>query len=159
MMYRSPEPPNFRSFAAAARAGNPRSAIAFNPGVVNRVLSLTPYEDYIAGEVSDPNLWSTRRNSEGRMDGAQIQFLSYLGSTWGQGAPRFQTDQAIAFSQKIAEVGGAVTWDTPAQRNGTFAPEFLAQLKAIGVAIRATPMKPDTVPNAPNSPPPSRPGT
>lgn len=142
-MYRSAEAPNFSSFAAAARAGNPQSVVAFNPGVVNRVLSITPEEDYIAGEVSDPNLWNTtRRNTNGRVDGAQIHFLSYLGSTWGQGAVRFQTDQAIAFSRRIAEVGGVVTWDTPAQRNGTFAPEFLAQLKAIGTAIRETPVKP-----------------
>jgi hypothetical protein len=142
-MYRSAEPPNFASFAAAARAGNPQSAVAFNPGVVNRVLSITPEEDYIAGEVSDPNLWSTRRQFNGLVDGARIHFLSYLGATWGQGTARFQTEQAIVFSRNIAEVGGAVTWDTPAQRNGTFAPEFLAQLKAISAAIRATPVKED----------------
>jgi hypothetical protein len=35
-MYRNPEPPNFESFAAAARAGNPDSVVAFNPGVYNR---------------------------------------------------------------------------------------------------------------------------
>jgi len=51
-MYRSSEPPNFASFAAAARAGNPDSLVAFNPGVVPRILSLTPHEDYTAGEKS-----------------------------------------------------------------------------------------------------------
>jgi len=142
-MYRSAEPPNFQSFAAAARAGNPHSAVAFNPGQVNRALSLTPYEDYIAGEIGDPHLWSTRRNFDGLIDGAQIHFLSHLGTTWGQGTPRFSTEEALGFSRKVAEVGGVVTWDTPAQRNGTFAPEYLAQLKAIGEAIRATPLKQD----------------
>lgn len=137
-MYRAEEPPNFRSFAAAVRAGNPRAAIAFNPGVVNRTLSLTPHEDYIAGEVSDPNLWNARRHTDGRIDGAQLHFLSYLGATWGQGAPRFSTEQAIAFSRRSAETGSAVTWDTPVQRNGTFAPEYVAQLKAIAGAVRAT---------------------
>jgi hypothetical protein len=148
-MYRSVEPPNFNSFAGAARAGNPRAAVAFNPGVVNRALSVTPHEDYIAGEISDPTLWSTRRNFDGFIDGAQIHFLSYLGATWGQGTPRFATEQAIEFSRKVAEIGGVVTWDTPAQRNGTFAPEFLSQLKAVGAAIRATPIKPDTPLGAP----------
>jgi hypothetical protein len=147
-MYRSPEPPNFRSFAEAARAGNPRSVVAFNPGVVNRTLSLTPYEDYIAGEISDPTLWSTRRNTVGYIDGAQIHSLSYLGTTWGQGVPRFSIDQAIGYSRMVAEIGGVVTWDTPAQRNGTFAPEFLAQLKAVGEAIRSTPIKADEAPDA-----------
>jgi hypothetical protein len=148
IMYRREKAPDFRTFAAAARAGNPRAAVAFNPGVVNRALTLTPYEDYVAGEISDPTLWSVRRNADGRIDGAQIHFLSYLGATWGQGAPRFTADQAVAFSRQVAEVGGAVTWDTPAQRNGTFAPEFIAQLKAINAAIRATSLAAE-VPNAP----------
>lgn len=145
-MYRSEVPPNFRSFAEAARAGNRRSVVAFNPGQVNRALSLTPYEDYIAGEVEDPNLWSTRRNFEGVIDGAQIHFLSHLGATWGRGAARFSTEQAVAFSRRIAEVGGVVTWDTPAQGNGTFSPEFLGQLKAIGEGIRGTAVKADESP-------------
>ncbi len=140
-MYRTEEPPNFKTFAAAPRAGNAQSAVAFNPGVVNRTLSLTPHEDYIAGEISDPTRWSANRNFDGRIDGAQLHFLSYLGETWGRGAPRFNDDQACAFSRKVAEVGSAVTWDTPTRKNGTFAPEFLAQLKAIGAAIRATPAK------------------
>ena len=39
-MYRSAQAPNFESFAAAARAGNRASAIAFNPGVVTRLISI-----------------------------------------------------------------------------------------------------------------------
>ncbi len=142
IMYRTDDAPNFASFAAAARAGNPQSVVAFNPGVVNRTLSLTPHEDYIAGEISDPTLWNARRNADGIIDGAQLHFLSYLGTTWGQGTPRFTTEQVVGFTKKVAESGSAVTWDTPIQRNGTFAPEFLAQLKLIGETIAATPLKP-----------------
>jgi len=148
-MYRGVKPPNFRSFADAARAGNSRAAVAFNPGQVNRTLSLTPYEDYIAGEIGDPNLWSARRNFDGLIDGAQIHFMSHLGTTWGRGTPRFTTEQAIGFSRKVAEIGGVVTWDTPAQHDGSFAPEYLAQLKAIGEAIRAATVQPDAAPDAP----------
>jgi hypothetical protein len=46
-MYRCPDALNFASFAAAARAGNPNGVVAFNPGVYNRLRSLTPYEDYL----------------------------------------------------------------------------------------------------------------
>jgi len=147
-MYRSVAPPNFRSFAGAARAGNQRAVVAFNPGQVNRTISLTPYEDYIAGEIEDPTLWSARRNFEGVIDGAQIHFLSHLGAQWGQGAARFTTEQAVDFSRKVAQIGGVVTWDTPAGRDGTFAPEFLAQLKAIREAIRTTPVQRDSLPDA-----------
>lgn len=136
-MYRADDAPNFSSFAAAARAGNADSAIAFNPGVVYRTLSITPHEDYLAGEIDKPELWTPKRNADGKADGAQIHVLSYLGATWGQGTPRFTTEAAIAFAKKVAEAGGVLTWDTPIQKGGTFALEFVAQLNAIGKAMAA----------------------
>jgi len=137
-MYRTAEAPNFESFAAAARAGNPASALAFCPGQVNRTMSLTPVEDYIAGEVDKPELWSPKRHANGKIDGAQIHVLTYLGERWGQGTLRFTTDSMVAFSRKVAAEGGVITWDTPVQKNGTFAPAFLAQLKAAGEAFAAS---------------------
>jgi hypothetical protein len=151
-MYRTDEEPNFKSFAAASRAGNPKSAVAFNPGVVNRTLSITPHEDYIASEVSDPKLWNARRNFDGRIDGAQLFFLSYLGETWGRGAPRFTDEQAVALTKPVAAAGSAITWDTPTEKNGTFRPEYLAQLKAISEAIKATPMTTTETAAVPNRP-------
>ena len=136
-MYRADEPPNFASFAAATRAGNADAAVAFNPGVVYRTISITPHEDYIAGEIDKPDLWTPKRNVDGMIDGAQVHVLSYLGATWGQGAPRFTAEQAVAFSQKVADAGGVITWDTPIQKGGTLAPEFVAQLKLIGAAMAA----------------------
>ena len=135
-MYRGKEPPNFESFAAAARAGNPQSAVAFNPGVVYRTMSMTPEEDYTAGEVDLPERWMPRRNFDGLADGAQIQMLSYLGEKWGTGdSPRFKTDDAIVYTKKVIDTGGAVTWDVPIQRDGTIAQPFLDQLKGIGQAL------------------------
>ena len=136
-MYRTDDAPNFSSFAAAARAGNADSAVAFNPGVVYRTLSITPHEDYLAGEIDKPELWTPKRHADGKADGAQIHVLSYLGATWGQGAPRFAAADAIVFAKKVAEAGGVITWDTPIQKGGTFAPDFVAQLKAIGEAMLA----------------------
>jgi len=135
-MYRSPEPPNFASFAAAARAGNPHSVVAFNPGVVDRIISVTPYEDYSAGEMNDLERLMIRRAIGHKVDGAQIHVLSFLGQRWGMGAPRFSTDQAVRWSRDIQQKGGVITWDTPIQKNGLFAPEFLEQLKAIGLALK-----------------------
>lgn len=134
-MYRSPEAPNFASFAAAARAGNPDVAIAFNPGVVYRMISITPYEDFTAGEIDKPELATIRRAADGRIDGTQIQMLSYLGQTWGMGAPRFTAEQVIGYTRKIREAGGAVTWDVPVELNGTISEAFLEQLTALGKAM------------------------
>jgi hypothetical protein len=134
-MYRTDEAPNFTSFAAAARAGNSDSAIAFNPGVVPRILSVTPHEDYTAGEINDPNRVEIRRAVDGRIDGTQVHILSYLGRTWGMGMPRFSMEQVVKWSQAIRKQGGAITWDVPIQPNGRIAPPFLDQLTAVGKAL------------------------
>ena len=69
------------------------------------------------------------------MDGTQIQMLSYLGQTWGMGAPRFTAEQAIGYTRKVREAGGAVTWDTPVELNGAISQPFLDQLSALGQAL------------------------
>ena len=134
-MYRSSEPPNFATFASAARAGNPDAVLAFNPGVVYRMLSMTPYEDFTAGEIDKPELATIRRAEAGKVDGAQIHMLSFLGQTWGMGAPRFTTGEVITHTKRIIEAGGAVTWDVPVELNGTISQPFLDQLTALGKAI------------------------
>ncbi len=131
-MYRFADPPNFASFAAAARAGNPDSVVAFNPGVVDRVLSVTPHEDYSAGEINDPDRLMIRRAMDGEVDGVRIHALTFLGRTWGMGEPRFQAAQVAEWTRKVNEAGGAITWDTPVQKNGLISQPLLDQLKAIG---------------------------
>lgn len=134
-MYRLAEAPNFASFAAAARAGNPDAAVAFNPGVIYRMLSLTPYEDFTAGEIDKPELVTIRRAADGKIDGTQVHMLSYLGTTWGMGEPRFTAEQVIGYTRKVREAGGAVTWDVPIGLNGTISQPFLDQLAALGKAL------------------------
>jgi hypothetical protein len=135
-MYRAKSAPNFESFAAAARAGNSRNAVAFNLGVIPRLISVTPDEDYTAGEINDPATVQIRRTADGKLDGKQIQVLSYLGSTWGRGEPRFTNDLAIQYSQTIRKTGGAITWDVPTQLDGRIPESFVVQLRAIGSALK-----------------------
>jgi len=134
-MYRTEAVPNFASFAASARAGNPDSIVAFNPGVVPRILSVTPHEDYTAGEINDPNRVEIRRAVDGKIDGVQVHILSYLGEKWGMGSPRFSTEQVVKWSQAIRKQGGAITWDVPIQPNGLIAQPFIDQLTAVGKAL------------------------
>jgi alpha-L-fucosidase len=138
-MYRTPEAPNFESFAAAARAGNPNAAVAFNPGVVYRNLSMTPHEDYIAGEMNDPALATIKRATDGKVDGCQAHMLSYLGKTWGTGEPRFTADQVVQFTRNVVRDGAAVTWDVPIQKDGTIAAAYLEQMTAVGKAMAEGP--------------------
>ena len=131
-MYRYPEPPNFESLAAALKAGNPDSIIAFNPGVRTPVISMTEYEDYTAGEVSRalptcPGRW---------VDGAQYQILSYLGESWCKGdAPRFPDELVIGYTRHLNEHEGVVTWDVPIKPSGLIPGPFAAQLRALGEGL------------------------
>ena len=134
-MYRSVTPPNFTSFAAAARAGNPDSSVAFNPGVIYRIISSSPEDDFTAGEIDKPELATVRRAEGGLVDGAQVHMLSFLGERWGSGAPRFATDQVVAFTRKIRDFGGSVTWDVPVELDGTISQPFMDQLAALGKAF------------------------
>lgn len=126
-MYRHPDPPNFETFAAALKAGNPESIVAFNPGVKTPVISLTEYEDYTTGEISDlfpvcPERW---------VDGAQYHILSYLGESWGSGVPRFPVEFVIGYTRHVQAKGGVVTWDVPIQKEGLIPEPFLEQLRAL----------------------------
>ena len=133
-MYRHPDSPNFASFAAAARAGNPESLVAFNPGVLDPIITLTPEEDYTAGEINDPGKVVCRGRWVGK---AQFQMLSFLGPSWCQKPPRFNADQVAAFTHSITDKEGAVTWDVPPTGvNGLIPDDFLAQLKAIGESAK-----------------------
>ncbi|MGQ9610020.1 MAG: alpha-L-fucosidase [bacterium] len=126
-MYRHPEPPNFDSFAKALKAGNPNSIIAFNPGVVVPVISLTECEDYTAGEISDafpvcPGRW---------VNGAQYHILSYLGEYWGRGEPRFPNEFVLGYTKHVNSKGGVVTWDVPISENGLIPQMFIDQLMVL----------------------------
>jgi hypothetical protein len=131
-MNRHPDAPNFRSFAAAAKAGNPDSLVAFNPGVLVPIISLTEHEDYTAGEISGafpvcPGRW---------VGGAQYHILSYLGSNWCRGdEPRFPDEFVIGYTKHVNEKGGVVTWDMPITAEGVLPQPFVRQLTALGEAL------------------------
>ena len=135
-MYRTDDSPNFATFAAAARAGNSRSVVAFNPGVYTRILSVTPYEDYTAGETVFPERVAIYRAVDGKVDGTQVHVLSYLGSRWGAGEPRMSAEEVVKCTQDIRKHGGVITWDVPVQSGGLISQQFLDQLSAIGKALR-----------------------
>lgn len=129
-MYRCAESPNFASFAAAARSGNPDSIVAFNPGI--EIKRMTPYEDYTAGETNDP----ISMKCNGRwVDGAQWHMLSFLGKSWYFGQPRFTNQQVIDISRKVIDCDGVVTWDVPITADGRIPKPFFNQLKALGKAL------------------------
>lgn len=139
VMYRQPEAPNFQSFAAALKAGNPDSLVAFNPGVKVPVISHTEFEDYAAGEISDafpaPTMYGRPRLGR-YVDGAQYHILTYLGEGWGQGLPRFADEFVIGYTKLINAHEGVITWDTATTREGLIVEPNLRQFAALGKALR-----------------------
>lgn len=133
-MYRHPDEPNFRSFAAALKAGNPESIVAFNPGLIVPVISMTEYEDYTAGEIADafpvcPGRW---------VNGAQYHILSYLGETWGnKGQPRFSDEFVIGYVKDVCAKGGVVTWDVHIDGTGAIPDHYLKQITRLHKALRS----------------------
>lgn len=141
-MYRHPNAPNFRSFAEAMKAGNPRSIVAFNPGVKVPVICHSEFEDFTAGELSGDlpvGGWGMSDNPafcnfgpiKRWINGAQYHVLNFLGPFWCQSPPRFPTELVVAYTRYVNEHGGVVTWDVPIDEKGTIPPPFLDQLRAV----------------------------
>jgi hypothetical protein len=131
-MYRHEDEPNFRSFASALKAGNPDAIVAFNSGVVREVRPTSAYDDYTAGEMND--LWTASgyHPMARWVDGAQFQLLSFLGSGWRTGAPRYPDDLVRAYTHYIHSLGGAMTWDVPVDEAGRIPEPFVRQLQHLG---------------------------
>ena len=109
-LYNFSDEPNFSSFAAAVRAGNPDSLIAWNPGVVYPPEVISSEEDYTSGETNEPD----QTQCLGRWVGqAQFHVLSYLGETWGDPNIRFSATELAQVTRNITDHGGVVTWDAP----------------------------------------------
>ncbi len=141
-MYRHADPPNFRSFAEALKAGNPQALVAFNPGVGIPVISQTEYEDYTCGELDDLLAHNNNRPFGRFVDGAQFHILSYLGEWWGGGQPRFPDSLAVSYTDYVTSHDGVVTWDIPVRGDGDIPEDYLRQLKKIGAKCRETAASP-----------------
>ena len=129
--YPEAEEPNFKTLAAALRAGNPDAIVAFNPGVLTPVIHYTRHEDYTAGEISAalpecPGPWVKNDGHK-----ARYHVLSYLGETWCKGDPRFPNELVAGYTKHVISRGGIVTWDVPIQKNGLIPEPFVDQLKAL----------------------------
>jgi len=149
-MYRFRDPPNFVSFAAALRAGNPGAIVAFNPGVRVPVIVHTSLEDYTAGEVNLRQLPKAVAACEGRFltrKGAKVQFqiLTFLGKSWCRGdRPQWPDEKVIPLVRELTSKGGAITFDVPITKAGVIPEPFIKQLKAIGRGLPAAQKRSET---------------
>ncbi len=123
-------------YAAAAKHGNPRSIVTFNPGV--KMIHYTEAEDYTAGELNDPfdivpeSRW---------LDGSQWHALTFVGSTWGRRDVREPTERWVAWARAVVANQGVLTLDMGPNMDphggpiGAFAEPQVDQVKAIRAAL------------------------
>lgn len=143
--YQHPDEPNYRSFAAALKAGNPDAIVAFNNGLRTPLYSMTEYEDYTPGEIErDMTVSPGHLPDFSRLapypefiNGARLHVLTIMGEWWGKGPVRFPDELTIGYTKFINRRGGVVSWDVPLTIKGHIEPEFLPQLTALGRAIAA----------------------
>lgn len=136
-MYLPDDEPNFHSLAAALRAGRADACLAFNSGTALHYKRISVEEDYIAGETAEclpiGGFYGTGFTPlPEKIDGAQLHFLNFLGTLWGQGLPRLPDILAASYTRYIRDRGGAITWDVPITADGKLHAAFLRQLEAIG---------------------------
>lgn len=139
LRYPENEEPNFKTFSAALRAGNPDAIVAFNPGVMTPVIHYTDHEDYTAGEISDalPECKGPFvQGTSGHKD--RYHVLSYLGEYWCRKEPRFPDELVSGYTAHVTSKGGVVTWDVPIRKNGLIPQAFIEQLEAIGASVGKT---------------------
>jgi hypothetical protein len=125
-----------RLYAAAAKRGNPRALVTFNPGV--RVIHYTEAEDYTAGELNEP--FDTVPASRW-LGGSQWHALTYLGSSWSARNTRHPDERWAKWVEEVVAREGVVTldmgpnWDPREGPIGALAEEQVRQVRAIRAAL------------------------
>ncbi len=129
------QPCNWNTWAAAARAGNPDSLLAFNPGtnIAHAFSRLTDQQDYTAGEQNE--LGATPQSNPAPA-GLQWQILSYLGTQWGKAdGPRKSDEWMIEYVRQVNGQGGVVTLDVHCAADGRICEPHLRQLSTVREAL------------------------
>lgn len=148
--YRWPE------WCAAARAGNPDAALAFNDGsfCVGNTAPLTPLQDYLSGEteVLKDGMIRLGREDDAPMYLPKTRFAPGTACQWHalvpidcfwahqqpgpMEPPRYSDEDLFAFVKRCRAVGGAVTLNVGIYQEGHLGTQTLAQLDRLASALK-----------------------
>lgn len=130
------QPYNWNTWAAACRAGNPNSILAFNRGVGKDIsfIRQCAAQDYTAGE--ENTFVPTPFENPAPAD-IQWHILSYLGTWWSKAdGPKYNDKYMIDYVKKVKEQGGIVSIDVNVQGNEKIFEPHFQQLLAIGKSLK-----------------------
>jgi len=141
------KPAMYQAYTDAFKSGNPDALIAYNTGPVGWSREpkkpATHCEDYLAGEVnwrlpvSGVRPWDQKQYYMGPdISGDQLHFLTFLGSFWGLGEPRFPDELVIGWTKHSNNHGGTISWDIPLTYSGIIPENHFRQLQVLQRATR-----------------------
>ncbi len=123
----------------AVKKHNPEAILTFNGAIFPYFYRYYAEEEYTSGEQNDLSIVPESRF----YNGAQTHILLPLGAesrgigaTWGGGGLNFTVEELCDYTEKVIAAGGVVTYDCKLNRDGTFDPEQLEALKAIGRRVK-----------------------
>lgn len=125
-----------KPYADAVRKGNPDALVAMNNGVKPYYEKYYSKEDFVCGEFNDFFVIPRTRF----IDGAQAFLLAPLGvstngkewGAWGKGGCKRDAAYMADFVSLVNRAGGVVAIDVKVHNDGSFEPDQLEVLKAIG---------------------------
>ncbi len=119
--------------AAALKAGNPESIVAFNPGVEEKVNAYSKHDDYTCGEQNRFFDMPASRFIEGE----QWHIASFLGASWGQAGCRYSKRELAEYVFDVSRRGGVVSIDVLLYRDGSLDRSQLEVLKAVREQLKS----------------------
>jgi hypothetical protein len=141
------KPAMYRAYTDAFKSGNPDALITYNTGPVGWSREpkkpATSCEDYLAGEVnwrlpvSGVRPWDQKEYYMGPdISGDQLHFLTFLGTFWGLGEPRFPAELVVGWTKHTNNHGGTISWDIPLTYSGIIPENHFRQLQVLQKATR-----------------------
>lgn len=132
----------YQAYTDAYKAGNKDALLAYNTGPIGMTRDLkkpaTDLEDYLAGEtnwhlpVSGYRPWDQKEYYLGpNISGDQLHFLTFLGTFWGTGDPRFPDELVNGWTKHTNLHGGTISWDVPLHDHGIIPDKHFRQLKVL----------------------------
>jgi hypothetical protein len=137
----------YQAYTDAMKTGNPEALVSYNTGPIGwspePKKPATPYEDFLAGEVnwrlpvSGVRPWDQKAYYVGPdILGDQLHFLTFLGTFWGLGEPRFPDELVVGWTKHINNHGGTISWDVPLTYSGLIPESHFRQLEVLAEATR-----------------------
>ena len=124
-------------YRLAILKGNPSAIIAMNSGVNNYYTRYSKWADFTAGEFNDFYCIPSERFIEGAQAHALIPLGAWGGDhspSWGGSGTKRSADYMADYVKFVNENGGVVTIDVAVANDGSWLPEQIEVLKAVGHA-------------------------